>query len=123
MTGYQFDERSVKQLQRDHQRLAYQVRNLHEQLAAHRRRAVTAPQFYCGKTTSTITAMDGNTPGSGTAKIYNISGDTGDLQRISPADDSHVTVHNIGGLVADETFALFARDAWGLWFLVVVPCE
>lgn len=120
MTGFQFDERSVKQLQRDHQRLAYQVRNLHEQLTAQRQRVAAAPQLYCGKTTSIISALSSSTPGSGTARVYNVSGDTGELQQVTP---SSVTVHNIGGQVADDTYAIFGRDAWGTWWLLVVPCE
>ena len=120
MPAYTFDEQSVKKLQRDHQRLAYQVRNLHEQLTAQRQRVAAAPQLYCGKTTSIISALSSSTPGSGTAKIYQISGSTGDLQQVTP---SSVTVHNIGGLVADDTYAIFGRDAWGTWWLLVVPCE
>ena len=120
MTGFQFDERSVKQLQRDHQRLAYQVRNLHEQLTAQRQRVAAAPQLYCGKTTSIISALSSSTPGSGTARVYNVSGDAGELQQVTP---SSVTVHNIGGQVADDTYAIFGRDAWGTWWLLVVPCE
>ena len=123
MTGYQFDERSVKQLPRDHQRLAYQVRNLHEQLTAQRQRVAAAPQLYCGKNTSTVTALSSSTPGTGTAKIYNINGATGDLQQITPAGDSSITVHNIGGQVDNDTYAIFGRDAWGTGWLLVVPCE
>ena len=120
MPAYTFDHESVKKLQRDHQRLSYQVRNLHEQLTAQRKSAAAAPQLYCGKTTSTVTALSSSTPGSGTAKIYNINGATGDLQQVTP---SSVTVHNIGGQVADDTYAIFGRDAWGTWWLLVVPCE
>ena len=120
MRAYTFDEQSVKKLQRDHQRLAYQVRNLHEQLTAQRKSAAAAPQLYCGKTTSTVTALSSSTPGTGTAKIYNVNGATGDLQQVTP---SSVTVHNIGGQVDNDTYAIFGRDAWGTWWLLVVPCE
>ena len=123
MPAYTFDEQRVKKLQRDHQRLAYQVRNLHEQLTAQRKSAAAAPQLYCGKTTSTVTALSSSTPGTGTAKIYNVNGATGDLQQISPAGDSSITVHNIGGQVDNDTYAIFGRDAWGTWWLLVVPCE
>ena len=123
MPAYTFDHESVKKLQRDHQRLAYQVRNLHEQLTAQRQRVVAAPQLYCGKTTSIISALSSSTPGSGTAKIYNLNGATGDLQQISPAGDSSITVHNIGGQGDNDTYAVFGRDAWGTWWLLVVPCE
>jgi len=120
MRAYTFDEQSVKKLQRDHQRLAYQVRNLHEQLTAQQQRVAAAPQLYCGKTTSTVTALSSSTPGTGTAKIYNVNGATGDLQQVTP---SSVTVHNIGGQVDNDTYAIFGRDAWGTWWLLVVPCE
>lgn len=123
MAVYTFDQQSVKKLQRDHQRLAYQVRNLTEQMTATRQRPVMAPQLYAGKTTSIVSALSSSTPGSGTAKLYNRNGDTGDLQRVSPAGNSAVTVYNIGGQVADDTYCIFGRDAWGTWWLLVVPCE
>ena len=123
MPVYTFDEASVRKLQRDPQRLAYQVRDLTKQLTAIRQRPVMAPQLYVGQTTTVVTAIDASVPGSGSAKIYNVSGDTGELERVSPAGDSAVTVHNIGGQVAEDTYAVFGRDAWGTWWLLVVPCE
>lgn len=115
-------EKGLQQLRRDHHRLSYQVRDLSVQLGAQVNSApATAPGLYAGKTTTAVTALSGNVPGTGTAAIYyRDTGTTNLTQR--EADGGETTVYNIGSAVDSGKFALFARDGFGDWWLVVVPC-
>ena len=75
--------------------------------------------MYVAKTTSTITAMSADTPGTGTVKLAKLKTD-GDIDAFSDGDQ---VVNNIGGAVDSSTYCLIAQDTFGSWWLVVVPCE
>jgi len=106
-----FDSNSVRKLQADHARLAHMPRSPVP--------AGNGAAFYPAKTTSTITAMSDDAPGSGTAKLAKLKSD-GDLDAFSDGD---LVVNNIGGAVDSSTYCLIAQDTFGSWWLVVVPCE
>ena len=117
---YLFTRRAVRKIQRDHERLAY-APVAPVAAVPNRRLAPAGPvaQMYVAKTTSTITAMSDDAPGSGTAKLAKLKSD-GDLDAFSDGD---LVVNNIGGAVDSSTYCLVSQDTFGSWWLVVVPCE
>ena len=115
-----FDSNSVRKLQADHARLAYMPRSpVPARSTSRPPPAGNGAAFYPAKTTSTITAMSDDAPGSGTAKLAKLKSD-GDLDAFSDGD---LVVNNIGGAVDSSTYCLVSQDTFGSWWLVVVPCE
>ena len=119
-TVYTLSRDSIEKLAADHERLSHMVKNLQARLNAVQHTPAAGVSLYPGKTTSDVTAFNSSTPGTGTAAIYTRRTDTNNLEAVG---DEEQTVYNVGGLVESGNWCLFARDAWGDWWLVVVPCE
>jgi len=112
--------KSLEKIAADHDRISHLVRNL--QARFYEATAVQgAPvAMYPAQTSSAVTALDSDAPGKGTANVYRRNTSTGDLGSVG---ELQVTVYNIGGAVESGKYCLVSRDAWGDWWLVVVPCE
>jgi len=99
--------RGIDQLRRDHERLRLEVRQLQASVRA-LGQITEGSVFELAKTDSSgITAMSGDTPGSGTITPYRIRGD-GTIQ----ARDHDEKCYNLAGAVAADTYIGVLRDSW-----------
>lgn len=73
-------------------------------------------ETWVGKTTTTITALSGTTPGSGTVELYNLSNGTLNDQGIS------LTLYNLGSSIASGSWVLLQRDPISGNFLTKGKC-
>ena len=119
---YTLTAQAVQRLQRDHLRLSYQIRDLTVQIQNRNRSApAMQPIMFAGKTKTAISAMAANVPGTGTATIYYRDTATTNLtQRVAAGGD--YDVYNLGDAIEAAEFCLFARDGYGDWWVIVVPC-
>lgn len=117
---YTLSRDSIEKIAADHRRLSHMVRNLQARLDEFGSYPAAGVTLFPGKTSSEVTALSSSTPGTGTADIYARNTGTDELSQVGSESE---TVFNIGGLVASGQWCLFARDAYGDWWLVVVPCE
>ena len=117
---YVFSHDAVRKLQRDHERLAYApLSPVPSSATKALRPAGPGLGFFAAKTTTEITAMAGDVPGTGSVKLYKVKSN-GEMEVVS---DGTVTVNNLGGAIAQDTYCLMSQDSYGSWWLVVVPCE
>ena len=117
---YTLSRSSIEKLAADHERLQHLVRNLQSRLHEFTLSAADGVKMYPGKTSSEITALNYSVPGTGTADIYARDTGTGELSQVGSESE---TIYNVGGSVESNQWCLFSRDAYGDWWLVVVPCE
>ena len=117
---YTLSRASIAKLAADHERRSHMVRNLQARLAEFSSTPAAGVTFYPGKTTSEITALSSSTPGSGTADIYARNTSSNTLAQVGSESE---TIYNIGGTIESGEWCLFNRDAYGDWWVVVVPCE
>lgn len=117
---YTLSRASIAKLAADHERLSHLVRNLQSRVSLLRSEPAAGVTMMPGKTSTEVTALAASVPGTGTADIYTRDTGTGDLTQVGSQSE---TVYNLGGLVGSGEWCLFSRDAFGDWWLVVVPCE
>lgn len=77
-----------------------------------------SPEFYVGKTTTVVTALDGDTVGRGTARIYQVIRADGNDPVLEEVEDFDKDVLNLGGEVDTGEWVQFVRDKFGRWWLV-----
>jgi hypothetical protein len=109
--------RGLEQLRRDHERLRLEVRELRAAVRA-LGHVTRGSVLELAKTDGTgISAMTGDTPGSGTITPYRIRGD-GTITALSHTE----TCYNLAGAVAATTYIGILRDAWGRPWAIVEDC-
>ena len=117
---YTLSRSSIAKLAADHERLQHMVRNLQARLQEVTSSPAAGVTMYPGKTYSEITALSSSTPGTGTADIYARDTGTGELSQVGSESE---TIYNVGGSVEAGQWCVCSRDAYGDWWLVVVPFE
>jgi hypothetical protein len=78
-----------------------------------RGQAANSTPLVAAKSTSTITAASGDTPGTGTIEYYSVP-ETG----AATATGVTVTVRNWGGSIASGRMLLVGTGPWGPWVVV-----
>jgi hypothetical protein len=73
-------------------------------------------ETWVGKTTTSISAISGSTPGSGSVELYSLSSGSLVDQSLS------ITVYNIGSTIADGKYVLLQRDPISGSFFVKGRC-
>jgi len=109
---------AIEQLRRDHERLRLEVRQLRAAVRAMSSTTHGAVFELAETDGSGISAMSGDTPGSGTITPYRVRGD-GTIQ----ARDHDETCYNMAGAVAATTYIGVLRDSFNRPWVIVEDCS